>query len=95
MGIKKFQFQFFSGQAGEVFVLHNLKPKLKMLVVQNDNYNYNKIDDYYELLYLNGNKIALVVKSSTIDLNSIEDPLEIKRIIKRALKWYQSQVYIT
>lgn len=94
MSIKKFQFEFFSSNNGEVFVLHNLQPKLKMLVIQNDNFQYNKQNDIYNTAYINGKEIVLVVVEASINLENIQDHTEIKRIIKRTLKWYQSQVNI-
>lgn len=94
MSIKRFQFEFFSGDAGEVFILHNLQPQLKMQLIVDNNFEYDQWHDVFDMLEFNGHEIVLVVKESSVNLDEIEDYSEIRHIIQRALKWYRNLTYI-
>lgn len=80
--------------AGATYILHNLEPKFKIQVIQNDDFEYDIWNDVYDLFEFRGNKFAFVIISSEINLDKVDDFSQIRSIINRAWKWYKSQVYI-
>ncbi len=91
--MKKFKIQKVAS-SGATFILHNLEPRFKMQVIQNDNFDYDKLNDVYDLFKFRGNVFALVITESEIDLDSVEDFSLIRSIIRRAFSFYRNQVYI-
>lgn len=80
--------------SGATYILHNLEPKLKIQVIRNDDFEYDKEDDIYDLFEFRGNIFAFVVISSEIDLDEVDDFSLIRSIIRRSWAWYKKQVYI-
>ncbi len=93
--MKKFEIEKVASN-GATYVIHNLEPSFKMLVIKNDNHKYDKFGDVYELFQFRGNTFALVVDEATAPFNfdDIQDFSHIRSIIKRAWRWYKSQTYI-
>ncbi len=81
---------------GATYIQHNLEPNFKMLVVNNGDFDYDKFADVYDLFEFRGNTFALVIDEATasFDYDEIEDFNYIRSIIKKAFKWYRSQVHI-
>lgn len=79
---------------GTTYILHNLEPKFKMQIIQNNNFEYDTWNDIYDLFEFRGNKFVFVIVSSEIDLDKVDDFRQIRSIINRAWKWYRSQVHI-
>jgi hypothetical protein len=92
--MKKFKLLDLSKSTGEVFIFHKLIPQLKIQVITNDNFEYDKWNDIYDLFYFKKNEIVLVVTQSDEDLNEVTDYTPYRQVLKRAWKWYRSKVYI-
>ncbi len=92
---KKFELKQVAS-SGATFIQHNLEPAFKMLVVKNDDFDYDKLEDVYDLFEFRGNIFALVIDEATASFNfdNIEDFSHIRSVIKRAFGWYKNQVYI-
>lgn len=90
--MKKFRLE--TAPNGATFVYHNLNPELKIQVVKNKDFEYNELEDVYELFEFKGNIFAFVVVSSELDLNEIEDFSYIRSLLRKGWKWYKTQIYI-
>ncbi len=92
--MKKFKLKDLSKSTGEVFIFHKLIPELKIQVITNDNFEYNKWDDVYDLFHYKNNEIAFVIVGAKEDLNEVSDYTPYQQVLKRAWKWYRSKVFI-
>ena len=76
------------------FILHNLPPQILIQLIFNDEDEYSVFEDVYELFEFRGNKIVVKWYADNYEIEEIDDFSEIRSILRRAWKWYKSQVYI-
>ncbi|MFC5046884.1 hypothetical protein ACFSTE_10925 [Aquimarina hainanensis] len=84
----------FTLQEGGIFITHNIPPLLTIQIITNDNDEYDKFNDLYDIFSFRGNQFVFLVVEADTDLEHIEDYSLYRSIIKRAFKWYKNQVYI-
>lgn len=75
-------------------IRHNLVPDMFIQIIINDDDDYEVWEDCFELFEFRGNKIIVKWLADEDELEAIEDYSHIRSILRRAWKWYKSQVTI-
>lgn len=91
--MKKFEF----ADESKALIIHNLDPKMliRVLKLESPN-NYQSqdltFDDIFDEIFIRGWHFVFLLESSQIDLDEVEDFSHIRSILRRAGRWYKSQV---
>ena len=86
--------KFTFSENNDKIILHNLPPEMMIQVIFNDEDEYDVFEDVYELFEFRGNKIVVKRYSDTYKIDEMIDYQLVRNILRKAWKWYKSQVYI-
>jgi hypothetical protein len=78
----------------EKVILHNLAPEMTIQVIINDEEEYDEYDDVFEAFEFMGNRIVVKWCADKNVISQFENYNLIRSILRRAWRWYRSQVYI-
>lgn len=78
----------------ERIILRQIKPQMEMLIIMNDDIDYDVWNDVYELFYFRGNKIIIKWLATEEEIEAVDNFYYIRSNLKKAWHWYKSQVYI-
>ena len=78
----------------KTLIKHNIDPKFEIEVIVNDSNDYSKFNDCYEQFEFMGNDFVFKHNGTEDEIEIIEDFRLIRSILRRAWKFYRSNVEV-